>query len=77
MRCIQEQARKDTTNRPCNRNRHEPGEHEQAHSLPVHSPESAVAETDTDGGTGDAHGGGDGERVLAEDVHGDGSANFH
>lgn len=55
-------------------NLHDPGEEQEAHTLPVDGFESSVAETDTDCGTGDAHGCGDGKFVLREDEDGDGSA---
>lgn len=55
-------------------NLHDPGEEQESHTLPVDGFESPVAETDTDCGTGDAHGCGDGKFVLREDEDGDGSA---
>lgn len=56
---------------------HDPREEEKAESLPVDGPPGTVAETDTDGGAGDAHGGGDGEGVLGEDENGDGGTHLH
>ena len=56
---------------------HDPGEDEEADSLPVDGAESAVAETDTDGGTSDAHGSRDGERVLGEEEDSDSGTHLH
>lgn len=56
---------------------HDPGEDEETDSLPVDGLDGAVAETDTDGGTSDAHGGRDGERVLREDQDGESSTHLH
>lgn len=51
--------------------------HQKTDSVEVDSLQAAVAKTDTDGGTGDAHGGGDGEGVLGEDKDGDGGTHLH
>ena len=56
---------------------HEPGESQQTDSLPVDGAPGSVAQADSDGGAGDAHGGGDGELVLGEQEDGDGGAHFH
>jgi hypothetical protein len=54
-----------------------PGEEQETNTLPVDSLEGSVAETDTDGGTGDTHGGGHWQLVLREDEDGDGGTHFH
>ena len=54
-----------------------PGEEQKTNSLPVDSLEGAVAQTNSDGSTGDAHGGGDRELVLREDKDSDGGAHLH
>ncbi|KAK6833440.1 hypothetical protein PG987_008134 [Apiospora arundinis] len=56
---------------------HDPRQHEQTDSLPVDGLDGAVAETDTDGGTGDAHRRRHRQRVLREDENGDGGTHFH
>lgn len=74
---VEGETHESSTDETGNGDGHDPGEEEEANSLPVDGPQGAVAETDTDGGTGDAHGGGDGELVLGEDEDGDGGAEFH
>lgn len=56
---------------------HDPGEEQEADSLPVDGFEAAVAETDADGGTGDTHRGGDRKLVLREEQDGDSGTHFH
>lgn len=77
MRSIEEETHGDTTNETCNGDGHDPGEEQKANSLPVDGLGGTVAETDTDSGTGDAHGCRDGELVLREDENGDGSTHLH
>lgn len=77
MRSVNKQTHQATTNGAGDGNGHDPGEKEEAHTLEVDSLEGTVAETDADGGTGDTHGGGDGEGVLGEDEDGEGSAHLH
>ena len=77
VRRIKHNTTSHTRNSTSNRNRHDPGEDEETHSLPVDSFHSAVAETDTDSGAGNAHGGGDGKRVLREDEDSESGAHFH
>ena len=77
VRRIEHDTHGQTTNGARNGNGHDPGEYEQTHSLPVHRAEATVAETDTDGGASDAHGGRDRQRELREHEHGDGSAQLH
>lgn len=77
VRCVDEETHEHTAKSTCDRNRHDPGSDEQANTLPVDSLVGAVAETDADGGTGDAHRGRDGEGELREDQDGDRGAHFH
>lgn len=77
VRCVEEETHKHTAESTCNRDRHDPCSDEQADTLPVDSLVSAVAETDTDGGTGDAHRGRNGEGELGKDEDGDRGAHFH
>lgn len=77
MRRIQDDPHQYTPNSSRHRNRHNPRENEQAHSLKVDCLDSAIAQADADGGTSDTHGCGDGERVLREEEDGDGGAHFH
>ena len=74
---VESEAHETSTDETGNGDRHDPGEEQEANSLPVDGAPCAVAETDTDGGTGDAHGRGDGQLVLREDEDGDGGAKFH
>jgi len=77
MRRVQKQSHQHSCQRPSNRDRHDPCEQQQAHSLPIDSLERAIAKTDADGGAGDAHGCRDGKSVLREEENGDGGAKFH
>lgn len=77
MRSVEGQAHEAASDQAGNGNGHDPGEHEETDTLPVDSLEGTVAQTDADGGTSDAHGGRDGERVLGEDEDGDGGAHLH
>jgi hypothetical protein len=56
VRCVENNAHGDTANGTGDGNGHDPGEDEQADSLPVDGFDGAVAEADADGGAGDAHG---------------------
>jgi hypothetical protein len=77
VRCIKEETHQNTAESAGNRNGHNPGSNKQTNTLPVDSLVGAVAETNADGSTSDAHRGRDGERVLREDEHRDGGAHFH
>jgi len=77
VRCVEEETHKHTAKSTSDRDRHDPGSDEQANTLPVDSLVGAVAETDANSSTSDAHGGRDGQRELREDEDGDGGAHFH
>lgn len=77
MRSVKDNAHDDTGKGTSDRDGHDPGEDEQADTLPVDGLDGAVHETDTDGSTGDTHGGGDGQGELGEDEDGDGGAHLH
>lgn len=77
VRSVENDAHGHTADGTGNGNGHDPREDEETDSLPVYSLDGTVAKTDTDGGTSDAHGGGDGERVLREDQDGERSTHFH
>lgn len=77
VRRIQKQPHKHTTNRARNRDRHNPRRQQQANTLPVDRLVSAIAQTDTHSGAGNAHRRRDGEGELAENEHGDGGAHLH
>lgn len=51
--------------------------HDPCNSLPVDCLGVTVAKSNTDGGTSDAHGGGDGETVLGSENDGNGGSKFH
>jgi hypothetical protein len=74
---VEDDGHGDTTDGAGDGDGHDPGEDEETDSLPVDGLDSAVAETDTDGGTGDAHGCGDGEGVLREDQDSERGTHFH
>jgi len=64
VRCVEQNAHETATDQTCNRDSHDPGEDQETNSLPVDSLQSAVAETNADGGTRDAHRRRDRQRVL-------------
>jgi hypothetical protein len=53
------------------------GGEQKGHTLKVDGLESAVAETNTHGGTGNAHRGRDGERVMRKDKNRESGTHFH
>lgn len=77
MRSIENQSHDDTCEGTSNWDGHDPGKDKETDSLPVDSLVGSVAKTDTDGGTGDAHRGGDWEGKLGEDEDGDSGSHFH
>lgn len=77
VRGVEEQTHKHTADGAGDGDGHDPGSNEQADTLPVDSLVGTVAEADTDGSAGDAHGGRDGEGELREDEDGDGGTHLH
>lgn len=77
MRRVQQDTHQDTRDSSCDGNRHDPGEYQEPDSLEVDGSQGTVAETDTDGGTGDTHRSRDGKGVLREDEYGDGGTHLH
>lgn len=77
VRSVKEKTHQDTTEGTGDGDGHDPGEDQEANTLEVDGLESAVAEADTDGGSGDAHGGGYRQRELGENEDGDGGAHLH
>ena len=77
VRSIKEETHEDTTERTSDRNGSDPGDDQETDSLEVNGFDGAVAESDSNGRTGDTHGGGDWEGELGEDEDGDGCAHFH
>ena len=67
----------DTTNGTSDGNCHDPGEDQETNSLPVDRLKSTVAKTDTNGGTSNAHGCGDGQRVLRKDEDSKSGTHLH
>jgi hypothetical protein len=57
VRSVEDDAHGQTTDGTGDGDGHDPGEDEETDSLPVDGLDGAVAETDPDGGAGDAHGG--------------------
>ena len=64
MRSIEDHAHEDSSESAGDGDGEDPGEDQQADSLPVDCLQGAVAKTNTDGSPGDAHRGRDGEREL-------------
>ena len=77
VRSIEEETHENSTEGTGDWDGHDPGEEKETDSLEVYSLQSTVAETDTNGGTGDAHGGGDWEGELREDEDGDSGTHLH
>lgn len=77
VRGVENDTHGETANGTSDGDGHNPGEDEKTNSLPVDSLHSSVAETDTHGGTSDAHGGRDGQRVLGEDQDSESSTHLH
>jgi hypothetical protein len=77
VRGVEDDSHGETTNGTSDGDGHDPGEDEETNTLPVDGLDSSVAETDTDGGTSDTHGGRDRERVLREDQDGESGTHFH
>jgi hypothetical protein len=74
---IQEERHRDSSNCAGDGNGHDPSRYEEADTLPVDSLEGTIAEANTDCGSGNAHGGRDGEGELRENEDSDGGAHFH
>lgn len=77
MGSVKNNAHNDTGKGTSNWDGKDPGNHEEGDSLEVNGLEGTIAETDTDGGTSNAHGGGDWKRVLREEEDGDSGTHFH
>lgn len=77
VRGVEGKTHKAATDETSDGDGHDPGEDQEEDSLPVDGAQAAVAETDTNGGTSDAHGGRDGKLVLGEDEDGDGGTHLH
>jgi hypothetical protein len=77
VRSIEEKTHENTSEGSCDRNGCDPGEEQKTDTLEVDGFEGSVAETDSDSGTGDAHGGRDWERELGEDEDSDSGSHFH
>jgi hypothetical protein len=77
VRGVENDSHGETTNGTGDGDGHDPGEGEETNSLPVNSFDGSVAETDTDGGTGNTHGGRHGEGVLREDQDGESGTHLH
>lgn len=74
---VEGDAHKNTTDETGDGDGHDPGEEQEADTLPVDGFEGAVAEAHADRRAGDAHRGRHGQLVLREDQDGDGRAHFH
>lgn len=77
VRSIKEQSHEATRKSTSNRDSHDPGEYQKTNTLPIDSLGGAIAEADTDGGTGDTHGRRDGKGELREEEDSDGGTHFH
>lgn len=77
MRSVEDDTHGQTTDGTGDGDRHDPGEDEKTNSLPVDGLDGSIAETDTDGSTGNAHGGRDRKGVLREDQDSERGTHFH
>jgi hypothetical protein len=77
VRRVEDDTHQQSTQETGNRDGHDPGESQETNSVEVDRLEGPVTETDTDGGAGDAHRRGDGERVLREDEDGQSGTHLH
>jgi hypothetical protein len=77
VRSVEDDSHGETTNSTGDGDGHDPGEDKETNSLPVDSLDGTVAETDTNGGTSDTHGGRDGQGVLREDQDGKSGTHLH
>lgn len=77
VRSVEEKTHEDTTKGTSNGDGHDPGEDQEADTLEVYGLEGAVAKTNTDGSSSNAHGGGDRQGKLGEDEDGDGGTHLH
>jgi len=76
-RSVESQSHENASDQAGDGDSHNPGEEQEAHTLPVDSLEGAVAQADTDGRAGDAHRGGHGQLVLGEYEDGDCGSHLH
>ncbi len=74
---VEEDSHQAATDETGNGDGHEPGENHEEDRLPVDSLGASVAQTDTDGGTSNAHGRENGKGLLGEDEDGDGGTHLH
>ena len=77
MRSVEDQSHDDTCEGTGDWNSGDPRDDQESDSLPVDGLVGTVAKTNTDGGTSDAHGGGNWEGELGEDEDGDGGTHLH
>jgi hypothetical protein len=77
VRGVEQDGHHAATNEAGNGDGHDPGEDQEADSRPVDGLVGTVAQTDTDGGTSDAHGRRDGQLELREEQDGDGGTHLH
>ena len=77
MRRVQRKTHKTTTNQTRDGDSHDPGEEQQAHTLPIDSLVCTVAQSDADCGASDAHGGRDRQLVLGENEDGNRGTHLH
>ncbi|VUC31347.1 unnamed protein product [Clonostachys rosea] len=77
VRGVDEQTHEATGEGSGNGDGQDPTGQEETDSLPVDSAPGSIAQTNTDGGTGDAHGGRDGETELRGEEDGDGGSHLH
>lgn len=76
-RRVHGKSHKSTANKTCNWDGHDPGEEQKANTLPVDSLVGTIAQSDSNGSTSDAHGGGDRKLVLGEDEDGNSGTHLH
>lgn len=77
MRSVENKTHEDTSKGTGNGDSSDPSNDQKTDSLEVDGLECTITESDTDGSTGDTHGGGNWEGELGEDEDGNGGTHLH
>lgn len=77
VRSVDEQTHQTSSKGTNNGDGQDPTQEQETNTLEVDSPQRAVAQTNSDGGTSDTHGGRNRQRVLGEDEDSDGGTELH
>lgn len=77
MRSVDDEAHQASGDGTSDGDSEDPACQEETDTLPVDGTKLAIAQTDTDRGTGDAHGSGGRQMILREDEDSDRSTKLH